>query len=77
MDVTTLLVILSAVIAATVVIAFVSRRAKAADAVESTHQVAEVSGAVVEPEIANEPVVLAFAAEWIKQCAWAWTVSRI
>ena len=59
MDVTTLLVILSAVIAATVVIAFVSRRAKAADAVESTHQVAEVSGAVVEPEIANEPVVLA------------------
>ena len=59
MDVTTLLVILSAVIAATVVIAFVSRRAKAADAVESTHQVAEVSGAVVETEIANEPVVLA------------------
>ncbi|MEI7647272.1 MAG: signal recognition particle-docking protein FtsY [Actinomycetes bacterium] len=91
MDVTTLLLILSAVIAATAVIAFVSRRAKEVDAIESTHQpeelrsapgvgsgdgdtpglrsevagptvveqIAGVSEAVVESEIASEPVVSA------------------
>ena len=91
MDVTTLLLILGVVIAATAVIAFIARRAKEVDAIESTHQpeelrsapgvgsgdgdapgvdsevagpttveqVAGVSEAVVESEIASEPVVSA------------------
>ena len=45
MDVTTLLVILSAVIAATAVIAFVSRRAKAVDAIEQAPQAEELLSA--------------------------------
>ncbi|MCX6418618.1 MAG: signal recognition particle-docking protein FtsY [Actinobacteria bacterium] len=42
MDVTTLLLILSAVIAATAVLALVSRRAKDVDAIEPTHQLEEL-----------------------------------
>jgi fused signal recognition particle receptor len=45
MDVTTLLLILSAVIAATAVIAFVSRRAKAVDAIEQAPQAEELLSA--------------------------------
>lgn len=45
MDVTTLLLILSAVIAATAVIAFVSRRAKAVDAIEQAPQAEELRSA--------------------------------
>jgi fused signal recognition particle receptor len=45
MDVTTLLLILSAVIAATALIAFVSRRGKALDAIESTPQPEELRSA--------------------------------
>jgi fused signal recognition particle receptor len=45
MDVTTLLLILSAVIAATALIAFVSRRGKALDALESTPQPEELRSA--------------------------------
>lgn len=91
MDVTTLLLILGVVIAATAIIAFIARRAKEVDAIESTHQPEELrsapgvgsgdgdmrgvgsevagpttveqvaggSAAVVESEIASEPVVSA------------------
>ena len=45
MDVTTLLLILGVVIAATAVIAFIARRAKEVDAIESTHQPEELRSA--------------------------------
>lgn len=45
MDVTTLLLILGVVIAATAIIAFIARRAKEVDAIESTHQPEELRSA--------------------------------